>query len=131
MEYENYGAGYAVYYGKMTATFETYWNSDEFQVFHVEQEDDFIKAIDHERGREGSGKNQVAYQFDIKPYPYQQAILDALEAERKQKNHWKNLVVAATGTGKTAISALTTEISWEADCHRPQDYYLSHIGKKY
>lgn len=89
MEYENYGAGYAVYYGKMTATFETYWNSDEFQVFHVEQEDDFIKAIDHERGREGSGKNQVAYQFDIKPYPYQQAILDALEAERKQKNHWK------------------------------------------
>ena len=23
----------------------------------------------------------------------------------KKKNHWKNLVVAATGTGKTAISA--------------------------
>ena len=90
---------------KMTATFETYWNSDEFQVFHVEQKDELIKAIDHERGRDGSGKNQVVYQFDIKPYPYQQAILDALEAERKQKNHWKNLVVAATGTGKTAISA--------------------------
>lgn len=49
MEYENHGAGYAVYYGKMTATFETYWNSDEFQEFHVEQKDELIKAIDHER----------------------------------------------------------------------------------
>ena len=41
---------------KMTATFETYWNSDEFQEFHVEQKDELIKAIDHERGRDGSGK---------------------------------------------------------------------------
>lgn len=56
MEYENHGAGYAVYYGKMTATFETYWNSDEFQAFHVEQKDELIKAIDHERDERGVEK---------------------------------------------------------------------------
>lgn len=32
---------------------------------------------------------------------------------------------------KQRFLLLITEISWEADCHRPQDCYLSHIGKKY
>ena len=45
------------------------------------------------------------YSFDINPYPYQQEILDSLQAERKIRGHYKNLVVAATGTGKTVISA--------------------------
>jgi len=32
--------------------------------------------------------------------------LDKLEAERKVRGYTRNLVVAATGTGKTVISAL-------------------------
>lgn len=44
--------------------------------------------------------------MDITPYSYQQEILDRLEAERKVRGHYRNLVVAATGTGKTVISAL-------------------------
>jgi superfamily II DNA or RNA helicase len=44
--------------------------------------------------------------MDIMPYPYQQEILDKLEAERKVRGHNHNLVVAATGTGKTVVSAL-------------------------
>ena len=36
----------------------------------------------------------------------QQEILDKLEAERTVRGHNRNLVVAATGTGKTVISAL-------------------------
>ena len=44
--------------------------------------------------------------MDIAPYSYQQEILDKLDAERKVRGHYKNLVVAATGTGKTVISAL-------------------------
>ena len=43
--------------------------------------------------------------FDIAPYPYQQEILDKLDAERKVRGYYKNLVVAATGTGKTVIAA--------------------------
>lgn len=67
MEYENYGAGYAVYYGKMTATFETYWNSDEFQVFHVEQKDELIKAIDHER--DGRGVEKIKSPINLTSSP--------------------------------------------------------------
>lgn len=40
------------------------------------------------------------------PYPYQQAILDQLRAEREVRGYYRNLVVAATGTGKTVIAAL-------------------------
>ena len=39
------------------------------------------------------------------PYPYQQIILDRLRAERVERGHTRNLVVAATGTGKTVIAA--------------------------
>ncbi len=93
---------------KMKATFETYWHSFDFQVFHRDCKEDIEKlkeSIDRQRGRESSGNSDTSYSFDIMPYPYQQAILDALEAERRGKDRWHNLVVAATGTGKTAISA--------------------------
>ena len=43
--------------------------------------------------------------FDIKPYSYQKEILERLDAERKLFNKNKNLVIAATGVGKTVISA--------------------------
>ena len=39
--------------------------------------------------------------MDIRPYSYQQEILDKLEAERTVRGYIRNLVVAATGTGKT------------------------------
>ena len=44
--------------------------------------------------------------MDIAPYSYQQEILDKLEADREVRGYYRNLVVAATGTGKTVISAL-------------------------
>ena len=46
------------------------------------------------------------YTLDILPYSYQQEILDRLDAERTVRGYNRNLVVAATGTGKTVISAL-------------------------
>ena len=41
----------------------------------------------------------------IRPYDYQQEILERLKVEREVRGHWRNLVVAATGTGKTVIAA--------------------------
>jgi len=89
---------------KMSATFETYWHADDFKDY---EPDDFNKlqaAIDKERGRSALD-GTINYSFTIHPYAYQQAILDALDVERHGRNSWRNLVVAATGTGKTAISA--------------------------
>lgn len=90
---------------KMSATFETYWHSEDFTSYEPQKDEEKLRrAIDRERGR-SSGTDASSYSFDIQPYPYQQAILDALDTERHGKDRWYNLVVAATGTGKTAISA--------------------------
>ena len=43
--------------------------------------------------------------MDVTPYPYQEEILDKIRAEREIHDRHKNLVVAATGTGKTVIAA--------------------------
>ncbi|OQB25411.1 MAG: type I restriction enzyme EcoKI subunit R [Firmicutes bacterium ADurb.Bin182] len=88
---------------KISATFESYWNSSEFEVYTVEQQEKLKHAL---RAEKYFIENiDQLYLFDISPYPYQQEILDKLDAERKIRGKNRNLVVAATGTGKTVISA--------------------------
>jgi superfamily II DNA or RNA helicase len=48
----------------------------------------------------------VLVPFVIEPWPHQREILDKLTVERYRHNRWRNLVVAATGTGKTVVAAL-------------------------
>ena len=92
---------------KIEGTFETYWNSDEFEPYDSANRHDLEKleaAIEQER-HPSSGEAEQGYYFDISPYPFQQRILEKLMAEREVGGHWRNLVVAATGTGKTVIAA--------------------------
>ncbi|NLA34071.1 MAG: DEAD/DEAH box helicase, partial [Actinobacteria bacterium] len=49
--------------------------------------------------------DSIATPFRIELYPFQRQILEQLEVERR-RGHPNTLVVAATGTGKTVISAL-------------------------
>ncbi|MBQ2964177.1 MAG: DUF3427 domain-containing protein [Clostridia bacterium] len=89
---------------KIAATFESYWNSNEFEYYNEEQKERLTRALKAEKYVDGN--NPEVYTMDIMPYSYQQEILDKLEAERKVRGYNRNLVVAATGTGKTVISAL-------------------------
>lgn len=86
---------------KISATFESYWNSREFSTYSENDVQKLSQALSAEKY---SGET-ADYLFDINPYPYQQEILDKLKAERDIRRHYQNLVVAATGTGKTVISA--------------------------
>ncbi|HSO67155.1 MAG TPA: DUF3427 domain-containing protein, partial [Desulfatirhabdiaceae bacterium] len=87
---------------KFTAEFETYWNSREFIPFDPLQPDRFRDAIVRERTRK-TGIQPVF--FDLTPHPFQERILDALERERNVHQRHKNLLIAATGTGKTVVAA--------------------------
>ena len=89
---------------KIEATFESYWNSNEFEYYNEEQKERLTRALKAEKYFDSN--NAEVYTMDISPYSYQQEILDKLEAERKVRGYHRNLVVAATGTGKTVISAL-------------------------
>lgn len=89
---------------KITATFESYWNATEFEYYNESQKERLASALKAERYFDSN--NSSIYTLDIRPYSYQQEILDKLTAERDIRGYTRNLVVAATGTGKTVISAL-------------------------
>lgn len=89
---------------KIAATFESYWNSNEFEYYSEDQKERLARALKAEKYFDAN--NTALYTMDITPYSYQQEILDRLEAERTVRGYTRNLVVAATGTGKTVISAL-------------------------
>lgn len=90
---------------KFQKTFNSYWKSDDFELF-----DDNIhkaKLLDSlNKGKTTTrGIVSPASFFNVDPYPFQKQILEKLEVERSIHNRFRNLVVAATGTGKTVISA--------------------------
>lgn len=89
---------------KIAATFESYWNSSEFELYTEESRETLLRALKAEKYYDANNPDQ--YVMDIQPYSYQKEILDQLEAEREIRGFTRNLVVAATGTGKTVISAL-------------------------
>ena len=89
---------------KVSATFEFYWNDKEFEYYDEGQRERLARALQAEKYFDSN--NAEIYTMDIQPYSYQQEILDKLEAERTVRDYNRNLVVAATGTGKTVISAL-------------------------
>ena len=90
---------------KITATFEYYWNDREFEYYAKDQKERLARALKAEKYFDTN--NADVYTLDINPYSYQQEILDKLEAERTVRGYTRTLVVAATGTGKTVISAFS------------------------
>ena len=89
---------------KTKSTFETYWQSPDFELFtgKAECKEKLINSLNEQLG---VGQSSSQFYFDITPKTHQLAILEKLSAERSVHNRFKNLVVAATGTGKTIISA--------------------------
>jgi len=90
-------------WSKVAGTFETYWEDDEFQAFTPQESDRLRQAISRERSSAVGSDAKVS--FDLRPYPFQDEILDVLAAEREVQNKFRHLVVSATGTGKTMIAA--------------------------
>jgi len=91
---------------KIDATFESYWHNREFVTFDPRMDANRLRqALKSERKSAEDERDQFAFHFDVMPYYYQQAILDQLQAERELHRSFRNLVVAATGTGKTVIAA--------------------------
>ncbi|SCL28611.1 ATP-dependent helicase IRC3 [Micromonospora nigra] len=87
-----------------TATFEDYWNDPAFEDYHPGRDGERLRrALSGERP--GEAPTPIA-NLDVRPYPYQAEILADLDAERQVHGRHRNLVVMATGTGKTIVAAL-------------------------
>ena len=83
---------------RFATAFEQYWSDGSFRAYEPKT---FSEAIRGERRERAA----PFLRFDIEPKSHQARILEELAAER-EAGHWRNLVVAATGTGKTVVAAL-------------------------
>lgn len=109
---------------KVAGTFETYWQDDEFQTFDHQSLPRLRKAIGDQR-RSGSN-SELSIAFDLRPFPFQEEILDIIAAERDVQNKFRHLVVAATGTGKTMIAAFDYARVARKKGRKPRLLFIAH-----
>jgi len=83
---------------RMGAVFETYWESGDFVLFDAE---DFGRRTETEH----SSPSTILPPTQLTLRPFQERLLDKIAASR-QHGHHRNLLVAATGTGKTVMAAV-------------------------
>jgi superfamily II DNA or RNA helicase len=86
---------------KFEAVFESYWVNGDFVPYDVEQ----FEAERQRAGRTDTGPRVLLSPLEVRPHPYQARLLELIEVSRRRGHH-RNLLVAATGTGKTVMAAL-------------------------
>lgn len=122
---------------KFRATFDAYWQdpANGFEAYDPHRRPD-----DRERLRialevnahDSQRVSEELLPFDLNPYPFQKEMLDDLRREREVYQHLRNLVVAATGTGKTIVAAfdyrrLAEEGRWSRNDGRlPRLLFVAH-----
>lgn len=110
---------------KFTATFDTYWNDPHFAAFDPDKDSERLSRALFRAGQTYDNVIELSG-LRIEPYPYQQAMLEALSAERDVNNRHKNLLVAATGTGKTVVAALDYRNLKEQAGKLPSLLFVAH-----
>ncbi len=97
---------------------ESHWASEHFEDYDpaVDGQELADALKEHERRSLGEASTISFANLDVRPYPHQQRMLEALMVERERHGRHRNLVVAATGTTRSscARSAAALEDEWEA-----------------
>jgi superfamily II DNA or RNA helicase/HKD family nuclease len=84
---------------KVAAVFDSYWNSGDFLAYDPEQ---FRAAMAH---AERDQLEVLMSPIELRPEPFQERLLEQVALARRLGHH-RNLLVSATGTGKTVMAAL-------------------------
>ncbi len=86
---------------KLRAVFDGYWEGGDFVAYYPDQFDEEQRRA----GRTDRGPSIILGPIELRPMPFQERLLELIELSR-DKGHHRNLLVAATGTGKTVMAAL-------------------------
>ena len=119
--------GQAALFTRAEAHFETLWADGEFQRYDPDDAS-HRQALATALGREAHGSTDATLRvgfFDLQPKTYQQEMLEQLAAERAQ-GRWRNLLVAATGTGKTVVAAFDYRATCRQIGGRPRLLFVAH-----
>lgn len=110
---------------KFTATFESYWNDPAFEPYTVADTDRLNDALQIAGGSRQDSPLQLSG-LQVRPYPHQAQILESLDVERTVHDRHRNLVVAATGTGKTVVAALDYQRLADLAGGQPSLLFVAH-----
>ena len=83
---------------KMGSVFEAYWEGEDFRTFNRSE---FVEETERTKI---TGPSIILSPIELRLEPFQERLLEQINVSRRQGHH-KNLLVAATGTGKTYLSA--------------------------
>lgn len=121
--------GQTTLFTRAEAHFETLWADKEFQRYdpnNAAHRQALSAAIERESGSGiGDGTSIAIGFFDLQPKTYQQEMLERLATEREHGRH-RNLLVAATGTGKTVVAAFDYRDTCSQVGGRPRLLFVAH-----
>ena len=118
----------AALFDSAKANFESLWNDPEFSHYDPKNAEHCAaldRALDAQRRPTDSRLVGIRTWFDLQPKPFQQVMLDRLAHER-QHGRTRNLLVAATGTGKTVVSAFDYRRLCNSLGGRPRLLFIAH-----
>ena len=86
---------------KFGAVFDSYWSGGDYLPYDPDQ----FEEEQERAGRTDSGPSVILSPIELRALPFQDRLLELVEVAR-QRGHRRNLLVSATGTGKTVMAAL-------------------------
>ncbi|MET7382495.1 DUF3427 domain-containing protein [Streptomyces sp. NPDC005526] len=114
---------------KFEATFDAYWNDTAFETYdpdlHGERLDE---ALAQASGTGSTTDLKINLSgLEVRPFPHQRDMLERLTVEREIRGRHRNLLVAATGTGKTVMAALDyRSLCGSREGGRPRLLFVAH-----
>uniref|UniRef100_UPI001FC9386A DUF3427 domain-containing protein n=1 Tax=Streptomyces carpinensis TaxID=66369 RepID=UPI001FC9386A len=114
---------------KFEATFDAYWNDTAFETYDP---DLHRERLDGALAQAGGSTRSTDLKInlsglEVRPFPHQRDMLERLRVEREIRGRHQNLLVAATGTGKTVMAALDyRNLCGESATGRPRLLFVAH-----
>ena len=109
---------------ELLVTFDRLWENKQYELFDPERDSDKLKrALRAQR----SDSTDPSFFVDVRPYPHQEEALAEL-AYARLEGKTENLIVAATGTGKTLLAAFDYQRLATSLGGRPKLLFVAHRG---
>jgi len=110
---------------ELEVTFDRLWQDDRYEVYDAARDSEKLRRALRSQRSEGTA---TPFFVDVRPFPHQQEALDELSYARLEGKH-ENLIVAATGTGKTLLAAFDYQSLCGQVGGRPSLLFVAHRGE--
>jgi superfamily II DNA or RNA helicase/HKD family nuclease len=113
---------------KFEATFDSYWSEPAFESYDPDRDGQRLEdALAQAGGSGDQGHHTITLSgLEVRPFPHQRDMLERLEVERTVRDLHRNLLVAATGTGKTVMAALDYKALRKRSGHDLRLLFIAH-----